>query len=190
MPEYVLSHDGTSATYIAVTQRVLRSPFLQPVGAGSFQLVEDVAYFVYLGITREALTPKHVEFQVTTGGTGAQTAEVGFFSSPAAPNKAGQSLSKLVASGALDDLTTTGVKRNTAAMATSIAAGTHLWAGLRTAMATLEPVVLGVGGTLSEGPLLTTATAGALTGAGPWTGAIAALVSLGCEGPLLRAVLD
>ena len=29
-----------------------------------------------------------------------------------------------------------------------------------------------------------------MTGAGPWTGAIAALVSLGCEGPLLRAVLD
>jgi hypothetical protein len=187
---YVLGHDGTTGEMVNVGQRVYRSPLLTPVSATGFLLIEDVAYFVYLGRVVVAFTPKHVEFHVSTGGTGAQTAEVGFFSSPAAPNKAAQSLTKLVASGTVDDLTTVGVKRNTAAFATSVAAGTHLWAGIRTAMATNEPTVLGLGGSMGQGGLLTTATSGSLTAAGPWTGALATVAALAHEGPDLRAVLD
>lgn len=141
---------------------------------GPFLLANDTAYFVFLGYIPKAITPKYVEFYVSTIGAGAQTAEVGFFSSPTFPNKASQSLTKLVATGTVDSLTATGVKRNTAAFSTLIPAGTYLWVGIRTAMGTTQPTILGLGWDFGEGQILQTASAGVLTGSGPWTGAIIA----------------
>lgn len=167
--------------------RVLMSPLTK--GVGGFTLISDKAYFVYLGRTLEALTLTHVEFHVSTGGTGAQTAEVGFFSTPLAPNKSTQTVTKLVSTGTVDDLTGTGVMRNTNNFATAITAGTYLWAGIRTAMASTQPVLAGLSVDMAQGFVLSTATAGALTAAGPWTGAIitASLVDI-C--PDLRGTLD
>lgn len=168
------------------SQRVFRAP----LGAGgTFTLIEDTAYFVYVGQV-PACTPKYVEFQVTTVGTGAQTAEVGLFSTPSAPNKASQSLTKLTADGTVDTLTVgTGMKRNTSAFSTAIADGTHLWAGIRTAMATNEPTLRGIELDFAQGYVLTTAKAGALTGSGPWTGALTAGSAV-TVGPTLRVTLD
>ena len=168
------------------SQRVFRSP----LGAGgTFTLIEDTAYFVYVGQV-PACTPKYVEFQVTTAGSGAQTAEVGLFSTPSAPNKASQSLTKLVADGTLDNLASgTGIRRNTSAFSTAIADGTHLWAGVRTAMATNEPTLRGIELDFAQGYVLSTATAGALTGTGPWTGALTAGGTV-TIGPTLRVTLD
>jgi hypothetical protein len=138
----------------------------------SFTTVSGTAYFVYLGLLTALAQPKFVEFFVAAPGLGSQAAEVGFFSSPAAPNKANQTLTKLVSTGAVDTLTTTGAKRNTSAFATDIAAGTHLWAGIRTAMATNQPTISGLGADFAQGRVLQTPAAGVLTGAGPFAGAI------------------
>jgi hypothetical protein len=172
----------------SASQRIFMS-CLVPGNAG-FLLLTGVAYFAYLGRTNKAITPKYIEFHVSTIGAGAQTAEVGFFSSPLAPNKAAsQSLSKLVSTGTVDALTSTGVKRNTSAFSTSIPAGTHLWAGIRTAMATTQPTIWGLAIDMNQGEVLSTASAGVLTAAGPWTGAkIAASTAAIC--PDLRGTMD
>jgi hypothetical protein len=183
-------NDSRLLTAVDSQCRVFSSPL--PNVATAVTLTSGVAYFVYLGRTVTALTPKHVEFFVSTAGSGAQTGEAGFFSSPNSPNKAAQTLTKLVATGTLDSLTTTGVKRNTAAFATSVPAGTYLWAGLRTAMATAQPAIAGLCMDFSQGRILSTAGAGVLTGTGPWTGAIVTVPGY-LNTPIcpdLRGVLD
>ena len=135
-------------------------------------LTEDTAYFVYLGTLKKNITALKLFFHVTTGGTGAQTAECGLFSTPTAPNRAAQTLTKLAATGTLGDLTGTGVLGNTNSFALDIAAGTHLWAGIRTAMATNEPQIYGLTGDKSYGRVLSTATAGALTASSTFAGAL------------------
>jgi hypothetical protein len=163
-------NDTRFPAYVDPVQRVLSSPL--PNVATAITLVNGTAYFVYLGRTTVDFTPKYVEFYVNTGGSGAQTAEVGLFSSTGPPNKGNLSLTKLVSTNSVSSLTSTGVKRNSSAFATSVAAGTHLWAGVRTAMATNQPALSGLCMDFSQGRVLSTAAAGALTGSGPWTGAI------------------
>ena len=139
---------------------------------GGAALTEDTAYFVYLGTLKKAVTALKIYFHVTTGGTGAQTAEVGLFSTPTAPNRAAQTLTKLVATGTLGDLTGTGVLGNSTSFALDIPAGTNLWAGIRTAMATNEPQIYGLTADMSHGRILSTATAGALTASSSFAGAL------------------
>jgi hypothetical protein len=160
---------------------------LSPGNAG-FLLLTGVAYFVFLCRTPATFTPKFVEFQVSTIGAGTQTAEVGLFSTTAAPNKANQVLTKIESTGTMSVLTSTGVKRNTSAFATSVPAGTYLWAGIRTAMATTQPTIWGLGVDMAQGQILSTAAAALLTAAGPWTGAIIAAAT-GVSCPDLRMSL-
>ena len=61
----------------------------------TFSLLDGTGYFVYVGRVPVTCTPKYVEFYVSGTGGGAQTAEVGLFSTPAAPNKSGQTLTKI-----------------------------------------------------------------------------------------------
>ncbi len=171
---------------IQPTQRIFRSALSN---SGAFLLVSGTAYFVYLGQTALAITPKFVEFYVSTIGAGGQTAEVGFFSTPNAPSKAGQSLTKLVSTATVDALTSNGVKRNTSAFATAVTVGTHLWAGIRTAMATTQPTIQALFLDMAQGNILSAAASGALTGAGPFTGAIIA-ASTAAVCPDLRGTLD
>jgi hypothetical protein len=158
----------------------------------SLTTVSGTAYFVYLGLLTALAQPKFVEFFVTAQGLGGQTAEVGFFSSLAAPNKTNQSLTKLVSTGGVDALTATGVKRNTSAFAIVIPAGTHLWAGLRIAMATSQPTISALTADFSQGRILLTGGAGVLTGAGPFAGTIIAQGAYvnSALAPDLRATLD
>lgn len=172
------------------TQRILSSRL--PNMGTTITVVSGTAYFVYLGLLTSALTPKHVELFVLTAGSGAQTAEVGLFSSPAAPNKASQSLTKLVSSGTVDAMSSGAVVRNTTAFATLIAAGTHLWAGVRIAMATTQPAIAALCADFTQGRALSTAAAGVLTGAGPWAGALITqgVYANSSTAPDLRATLD
>lgn len=141
-------------------QRIFRSILCN--SASAFTMISGTAYFVYVGRTVRAVTPKYVEFHVTSGGTGAQTAEVGLYSTPAAPNKTAQALSKLVATSTVDDLTTTGMKRNTSAFSTLIAAGTHVWAAIRVAMATTQPDIVGLANDMEQGHVLAQTSSPAL----------------------------
>lgn len=144
-------------------------------------------YFVYMGLTTRQIQANFVEFAVSVIGAGAQTCEVGFFSTPVGPNRAAQSLTKLGASGAVDALTSLGVKRNTADLATAIASGVHLWCGIRQDMITTEATIVGLTNDFAEGRILSVAAPGALTGAGPFAGAIVAH-SIAWQAPDLRLV--
>lgn len=158
--------------------------------SGNITTTSDTAYWQYMGYTLKPCTITYVECQVTTGGTGAQTAEIALASSTSAPNRGNQTLTKLTANGTLDDLTTTsGTKRNTVSLSYSCAAGVHLWAGIRTAMATNQPAFLSVGRDWGNGQLLSTAGAGALTGTGPWTGTVVT-DTLNAACPQMRIVMD
>jgi hypothetical protein len=182
-----LNMDDSKGKNIVYCQTVLSSN-LAP-GTAGFLLISNRAYFVYLGMVINSIIVKYVEFHVSTAGGGAQTVEVGLFSSPLAPNKANQSVSKIISTGTVDSLTGTGVKRNTAAFTNTIPVGTHLWAGIRTAMAAAQPTIFGLAIDMAQGQVLSTSSAGVLTGTGPWTGAIiAASTSAIC--PDLRGVLS
>lgn len=176
----ILEADYTSRLYGNVSPIVI---------AAGLTLVENTAYWVYAGYFPYARTVKRIRAHIVTGGTGAQTAEMALATSPAAPNRANQTLTKLVADGSIGDLTGTGLVDNGQDLNQAIAAGTHLWIGIRTAMATNEPVLLAVGNDFGQGAMLSTAAAGALTGAGPWTGAVIAQ-ALTAQAPVLGVTLD
>lgn len=130
------------------------------------------AYFVYLGRTNRRLSAQKVLFRVTTGGASTQAGEVGVFSSPVAPNGAAQTLTKIVATGTLDDLTGTGTLGNTTAFNKTIPAGTHIWAGYRVDMASTEPTVIGLTGDESNGAVLSLGSATAFTSGTTYAGAL------------------
>jgi hypothetical protein len=188
---------SAAAVDVLPPARILQSRL--PNVATAITLASNTAYFVYLGWTTKSLTIKYVEFYANTAGSGSQTAEVGLFSTANPPNKSNQGASgivKLVADGTLTSLTTTGLKRNTTAFNSGngyvVGTGTHLWAGIRTAMGTTQPALAGLCMDFSQGLVLSTSSAGALTGAGPWTGS---LISLGSYlntaiAPDLRVTLD
>jgi hypothetical protein len=156
-----------------------------------FLTVNNTAYFLYVGYSLVPFTPKFVAAFVEVLGGVVQTAEVGIFSSPLAPNKAAQALTKLVATGVVNALTGVGAVRNTVAFATQIAAGVHVWVGLRTAMSVAEPTFSGLGSDMGEGVALVTAAAGALTAAGPFAGTVVAAASIATPiAPDLRLELD
>ena len=71
-------------------------------------------------------------------------------------------------------------------------AGTHLWAGLRTAMGTSQPAVAGLCMDFSEGLILSAAGAGDLTSGTSWSGvriSIPAYLNTAIA-PDLRVTLD
>ena len=138
----------------------------------SFAPVSGTAYFTFLGRASTAFTPQYVRFQVATAGSGAQTAEVGLFSTANPPNRSNQTLTKIVATGTISALTSTGVKNNTAAFATSVAAGTYLWAGVRLAMATTQPACVAVIHDMEQGEVLYATASGALTAGASFSGVV------------------
>lgn len=169
-------------------QRVLQS-ILPPVAVGTFLTISGTAYYLYLGRIARDITVLFAEFHVTTAGAGAQTAEIGLFSTTNPPNKSGQTLTKIVATGTVDSVTTTGVKRNTSSFAQAISAGTHLWAAIRFALATTQPTCSGRAGDMSQGHVLTTTGGGALTGLSTAAGTIPAIATA-TVAPDVRVTLD
>lgn len=155
----------------------------------SFVMISNTAYFVYVGRVVKTCTPLHVSAYCRSVGSVLQTAELGLFSTSSAPNRSGLSLSKIEATGTITALTGTGFIRNTSAFSTSVAAGTYLWAGMRTAMSVTQPTMIGIAQDFGQGYCQSTASAGALTGTGPWTGAIS-VASLTAIGPDLRVEID
>ena len=179
--------------------RILQSRL--PNVATAITLISNTAYFVYFGCTTKVLPVKFVEFYVNTFGSGAYDAEVGLFYTADPPNKSNQGtngIAKLTADGTLDSLTTIGVKRNTTAFNSGngylVPAGTHLWAGIRTAMGTTQPALTGLCMDFGQGLVLTTTSANDLvSNAGPWTGSLISVTGIYLNtaiAPDLRITLD
>lgn len=171
------------------SQRRFRSAWADD--AGSNIMTADQLIMVYCGYTVRSVICKHVDMYVGVAGVGAQTAEVGLFSSPSAPNKGNQTLTCLVASGTLDSLTTTGTKRNTTAFNAgagyTVPAGTHLWAGFRTNMATTQPQMSRLLSGMKDGSVLQTNTAGVITATNTYAGTV--LID-GTQPPNLHICMD
>jgi len=155
----------------------------------TFVCISGTAYYIYVGRAAQDITPKFVEFHITSAGAGTDTKEVGLFSTPNAPSKSAQTLTKIVATGTVDAGTSTGVKRNTSAFATLVPKGTHLWAALRTALATTQPTTGGLAADMSQGHILTTTGGGALTGLSSASGALVAVATV-TVAPELRVTMD
>ena len=156
-------------------------------------LASGTAYFVYVGRPMQAIIPQFVNFNVSTAGAGGQTAEVGLFSTPKPPSKGtGQTVTKLFATNIVNSLTTVGFSRNTNAFTYIVPAGTNLWAGLRTAMATTQPTMPGLCMDYNEGLILMAAGAGPLNAGTSWSAVTinpGALISAALA-PDLRISLD
>jgi len=155
-----------------------------------YPFVADKAAFVYIGYFPKSVTVKYVSIHNQTGGSGAQTAEVGLFSTPLAPNKGGQTLTCLAATGSLGDLTTTGMLRNSSSLNYAVPAGTHLWAGMRTDMATTQPECRSVGGDWGSGTTLYTDSATVFSATNTYTGLIPTAAYFDADAPDLRVELD
>lgn len=183
-----LSNLNLTTAEIAQGQRVLKSD-VGRAAVATFLTISGTAYYVYVGRIVREVTVAFCEFHVTTAGAGAQTAEIGLFSSTNPPSKSGQTLTKIVATGTVDAVTATGVKRNTTTFAQSIPAGTHLWAAIRFAMATTQPTCAGLAQDMSQGHIHTTTGGGALTGLSTAAGTIPA-IGTATVAPDVRVTLD
>lgn len=116
---------------------------------------------------------------------------MGVFSTTSAPDGTTKSFVKLAASGTLDDVTTGAAKtfQNTTDFAHTLATATHVWIGVRFDMGTTQPTLrFSNSPDFDLGYYQRTAGAGALTGAGPWTGALNA-VSVTAVGPMMWLML-
>lgn len=185
----VVGLNGGAMTLEGTTDRVF-PPKIPFNTAAAISATSQTAYFVYLGKTVNAFIPKYARFLVITGGT-ESAAEVGFFSSPTAPSAASQTLTKLVSGTVTTSFTNGTVTKNTSAMATSIAAGTFLWAGFLVT-ATVAPTLGAVVGDLNTGMTATLAM-GANTFAGTATYATTITTDVGIgtnQAPYLVASLD
>jgi hypothetical protein len=171
----VVGTDNRLMKGIDAEERIFRST-LPDAGTG-FAFGDQTAYFVYVGRTAVTCTPKFVKGIVRSAGTGAQTAEIGIFSSPNAPNKTNQTLTKLEATGTVDSLIGTGLVGNTSAFSTSVAAGTYLWAGIRTHLASTQPSFMGLLFDNGYGLCLSLASSGALTASSSFSGSLIAASS-------------
>lgn len=155
--------------------------------AAGLLVVSDTAYWVYLGYFSSFTILNNVYFNVVTQGAGTGAGQVAFATTPAGPNRASQVLTKLAA-GTATDLTAAGIGSG-AVSATHVEAGSHVWAGFRSALSITQPTLYAQGGDMGQGAFLTTAAAGALTGAGPWTGAVPAS-ALTAQVPVLLGTKD
>lgn len=164
--------------------KVIRPPIDSP---GTHLMISGTAYFCYLGYTNEPVMLAYVAARMTSVGGGAQTAEMGFFRTDSGPDLTAKTYYPIAATGTLDTLTATnGQKKNTVSLAALCPRGIHVWAGMRTAMATTQPTMRNATNDPGLGLFQVTAGASALTGAGPWVGTLPAATD---TGPFLWGVL-
>lgn len=167
--------------------------------AASFLLVANTAYFCYLGQTARAFTPKYIAAHLNVVATTDSVGECGFFTTPLPPNKAGQTLTPIAGAfkTAWVDMTSGGGAAprrvsNSVAMATSIPAGVHLWAGARTNTGGTEPSLTGVILDVLGGNVLALAGAAAFDGTTAYAGAVPAIAAAATTavGPYFWAEMD
>lgn len=189
----VLTTLGFPATFIhGPNQRVWPCMSLQQ--GGNFTMIDNSAYFVYVGQVARALTPLYVRGQMVTAGTTQTAAEIGLFTTPNAGGTGNQTLTPIGSAfkTTLDDLTAVGplIRGNSVALAVALTVGVHLWVGIRIHM-TGMPVFAGCSGDRSRGFVLVTASAAAFDGSTTYAGVTPALAAFGTSvGPYLWAGFD
>lgn len=143
-----------------------------PGGISPVLMVASKAYWLYVGLFDAFSSVNTLRYTLSVVGVGAQVAELALASTPAAPNGNTQTLTKIFADAVTASLTVgTGLKTQTG-IAQSIAAGTHLWVGIRTNMAVTQPQLEARDGRRHDGRILATSGAGVLTGSSSWVGTV------------------
>lgn len=137
---------------------------------GNMLTTSGRAYFMYMGFTTRKIALARLAYYISTvADSGTQTAEMGYFSTPLAPNRASQVLTKIAATAALG---LTALKTQQTPLAATIPAGTHWWVAYRGALTTTQPTFRGVGYDLLDGSILITSSATALTSGTTYTGVL------------------
>lgn len=174
------SAGGGGNAIIAGQTSTIRNNFLDDPSSAS-TINSGTAYFVYFGLIQTNTIFNHLSAFLTGNGSGAQTAEMGLFTTTSPPNGGPLVFAKLTASGSVSALAGNGtscVVTNTAAFNQTVTAGTYLWGGIRIAMASAQPAVNFYDNDLGTGNAQQTGSAGALTGTGPWTGSIISVTTV------------
>jgi len=165
-----LSFNIRQVTAVNQYERCLRSVLTTRAGSAPGS---QTAWWTYLGYTVESLLIKYVEFYVSVVGVGTQVAEVGLFSTPLAPNKTAQTITKLTSTDTLDSLTVgIGVKRNTNSLNYRVDPGVHLWAGVRFSMQTTQPNIVGLSGDCNQGRVLLKTSSASFASGSTWASAL------------------
>lgn len=168
------------------TKRVWMSP-LQVITVTPTALTSGTAYWQYVGFVPIAITVQSLRYFLVTAG-GSNIGELALASTPSAPNGASQVLTKIFAAAFAASLTSGAPTQRQQAISQVIPAGTHLWAGSR--VNSSPPVFTPLTGEIGEGQILVTAAAGALTGTGPWTGALGSTTAVASQCPKISVCLD
>lgn len=185
---------GFPANFVIRPQRKVKP--LVATGTGVMLAISGTAYFCYLGYTMRAFVPKYVAAHLHAVATTNSTGECGFFTTPLPPNKAGQTLTPVASAfkTAWDDLTTPAAPRrvgNAVALAISIPAGVHLWAGARWATGGNQPTLFGAHADALGGEVLALAGAAAFDGTTTYAGAVPAIAAVNTAvAPYLWAEMD
>ena len=182
----------TNGTVIVSPRQRIFPPAPQLMTVGTIAPASNTGYFVYIGKVEKTTTFARVRFQVTSAGNAAATNEVGLFSTPNAPAGTAQTLTRLAASAVQNSTASTGIKSNITSMAVSIAQGTHLWAGMRSASLATQPTCVALTYDMLGGAVLTNALINSLTNAAnaTITGAGIPPFATTSIAPSLRVTLD
>lgn len=165
---------------------------LARVTANANASTSGTAYWVYVGYIQIDKLFQGISMQQTGQATTVQTAEYALASTPVAPMRAGQILTKLVATSSVSDMLAgaTSVVRPLAGLNTVVPAGTHLWCGFRQAMNTTQALFEGLFEDMGQGALLVTAAAGVLTASATFVGSVPAFAAGVSQAPYMIATMD
>ena len=142
--------NGIETTLFPYSNYIYLSPVLSQT-LTTFNPVSGTAYFVYVGDVASAFTPQFVRLYDSTPGT-ESSVEVGIFSSPAPPNAANQTLTKIT-SGVVTTNLSTGIDKNASAFVTALTAGNHIWIGVLMTWS-VQPVTSGLCNDFGNGSYL------------------------------------
>lgn len=156
------------------------------VVGSTYALNTNVAYFVYIGQTDGPMMVNSIEAQVTAAVVGGSTS-VGLFSTPAPPNKTGQTLTKLIGASS-GVIAGAGIKGATG-LGFTVPAHTYLWAGWCTTNSNTAHTLIGLSYDNSEGQILYMTNAGKLTDSSTFSGTVPAL-NTATVAPEIRVTVD
>lgn len=163
---------------------ILRSRL--PVATG-VALTSGTAYWVFVGRVARSTTFNKIITNVGTIGAGAGNVQFAVATSPDAPARGPQVLTVQAFTVLLNTLAT-GDQANSDNLGYLATSTDYLWVGVRSALATTQPVLGGLAGDRGTGEILATAGAAVFTLGASYTGALIASAAFQAPEVILATV--